>query len=149
MSQVSTVLTLEFKKLTAGAVAPVRGSADAAGYDLCCIEDFTLQPGEQKLVKTGIAVALPYGYYGQLASRSGLCVKEKILTQAGVIDSDYRGEIGVVLYKLPSATNITAFKAGDRITQMIVLKHEAPFVFEVADLSNTNRASGGFGSTGI
>src|SRR5258706_11500493 len=94
--------SLSFEKLDPKAVLPTRGSLSAAGLDLCSIEAITLQPKERRLIRTGLAVAIPAGYYGRLAPRSGLAMQKGIDVLAGVIDADSRGEIGGLLYKAGS-----------------------------------------------
>ena len=137
---------LNVKKLHEQAQLPKRGSAAAIGADLCSVEDVTLQPGERKLIPTGLAIEIQDGYYGRVAPRSGLAVKQGIDTMAGVIDSDYRGEVRVLLINLSNEP--VSFKTGDRIAQLIIEKAEA-FDYEWADeLNDTSRGAGGFGSTG-
>ena len=132
---------------------PARGSEYAAGFDLRAVEQLFIWPGERKVISTGICIEIPTGFYGRIAPRSGLAVKSGIMTMAGVIDSDYRGEIKVVLYN-SSKDEVTQPKLfevspGDRIAQLI-LQAVADFPIEVVtELSDTVRAEGGFGSTGI
>ena len=137
---------INVKKLHAQAKLPVRGSARAIGADLCCVEDFTLQPLERKLVPTGLAIEIHEGYYGRVAPRSGLAVKQGIDTLAGVIDSDYRGEVRVLLINFNHEA--VCFEAGERIAQLIIEKAEAVDYEWAEDLSDTVRGEGGFGSTG-
>jgi dUTP pyrophosphatase len=108
---------------------PTRGSAQAAGYDLYACEDTVIPKGGRKVVQTGISIALPEGHYGRVAPRSGLAVKYGIDTGAGVVDSDYRGLLGVVLFNFGEAD--FPFKAGDRIAQLIIEKISTPDVVEV------------------
>ena len=137
---------IKVKKLHEQAKLPLRGSSYAIGADLCSVEDVTLQPGERKLIPTGLAIEIRDGYYGRVAPRSGLAVKQGIDTMAGVIDSDYRGEVRVLLINLSNEP--VSFKTGDRIAQLIIEKAEA-FDYEWADeLNDTSRGAGGFGSTG-
>src|SRR5689334_10871896 len=89
---------LKFKKLDRLAVLPTRGSPFSAGLCLHSIEATTFEPGQRRLIKTGLAVAIPVGYYGRLAPRSGLAVQKGIDVLAGVIDADYRGEIQCLLH---------------------------------------------------
>ena len=140
------MVTIQFKKLTSLAQVPTRGSDFAAGYDLYSTEDYVLQPGERKLFKTNIAVAIPNGLYGRIAPRSGLAFKDGIDTMAGVIDEDYRGDVGVILINLGSTAK--AFRAGDKIAQ-IIFENYTPASFEetTGELPLTVRAAGGFGST--
>ena len=88
---------LQIKKLNDLAVTPTKGSPQSAGYDLYSIEKYTLKPLERKLFKTGLAMSIPSGMYGRIAPRSGMAFKQGIDVMAGVIDEDYRNEVGVVL----------------------------------------------------
>lgn len=132
--------------LKPGAKMPIRASIGAAGYDLFAIEDVTINCFEFTLVSTGVSMAIPEGYYGRVAPRSGLAVKNGVMVGAGVIDSDYRGEIKVALARLNGVYNI---KAGDRIAQLIIEKISTPTLVQVDWLADTTRGDGGFGSTGI
>ncbi|SHO78184.1 deoxyuridine triphosphate diphosphatase (dUTPase) [Malassezia sympodialis ATCC 42132] len=123
-----------------------RGSKHAAGYDLYACEDALIPKGGRAVVQTGIHIALPEGHYGRVAPRSGLAVKHGIDTGAGVVDCDYRGLLGVVLFNFGSED--FQFHAGDRIAQLIVEKISMPDIEEVETLDETERGSGGFGSTG-
>lgn len=145
---------MNVKKLSDKAVIPSKGSAGAAGYDLYTTESYKLKPGERKAFKTDIAMAIPDGFYGRVAPRSGLAVKHGIDVLAGVIDSDYRGEILVALINLgDKAVELPIVKDGKEtaIAQIII---EAcgtvvgGFV-EVDDLNSTQRGSGGFGSSDL
>ena len=111
---------LRFKQLDPQAVLPKRGSALAAGLDLCSIEDVELQPKQRAAVRTGLAVAIPPGFYGRVAPRSGLAAKNGLDVLAGVIDSDYRGEIHCVLYN--TGDDVIELPAGTKICQLIVEK---------------------------
>jgi dUTP diphosphatase len=139
------MVTIQFKKLSENATVPTRGSDFAAGYDLYATEDYTLQPLERKLFKTGIAMAIASGLYGRIAPRSGLAYKNGIDTMAGVIDEDYRGDVGVILINLGDKP--FEVKVGNKIAQ-IIFEHYNPATFqEVAELPTSVRAEGGFGST--
>jgi dUTP pyrophosphatase len=122
---------------------PFRGTANAAGYDLYTPCDFTLSPQQTVLIKLGIKVEIPEGFYGRIAPRSSYGVKG-IDVFAGVVDSDYRDEVGVVLYN--STNKMFAVNKGDRIAQMIIEKHYSPEITVVKSLSQSDR-EGGFGST--
>ncbi len=125
-----------------------KGSKDAAGYDICTLHDVIVVPG-QNVISTGITVEIPVGFYGQLASRSGLASKG-FLVMGGVIDSDYRGEVKVLLFNLNGDSK--KFEAGDRIAQLIILplyNMELVKATESTSLSETVRGSDGFGSTGL
>lgn len=135
------------KKLSDFAKIPSRGSNFAAGYDLYAAEDTVISRFNRKLVKTDISISIPNGYYGRIAPRSGLAFKNGIDVMAGVIDSDYRGNIGVILFNTDN-NNDFFVKQGDRIAQIIIEKCETAIWEETNDLSNTDRNDGGFGSTG-
>jgi len=135
-------------ELTSGyAKVPSRASNGAAGYDLYATEDTLLNSMERKLLNTGVKVSIPKGFYGRLAPRSGLALKNGLDVLAGVIDSDYTGEVGVLLINL-SCDPIT-IKTGDRIAQIIFEKcFDVDFTI-VDELPKTDRGTDGFGSTGI
>lgn len=140
---------LKFSKLTEYAFAPTRGSKLAAGYDLYSAYDYEI-PAHGKLVaKTDIQVRVPDGTYGRIAPRSGLAAKSFIDIGAGVVDQDYRGNVGVVMFNHADA--IFSIKKGDRIAQLVCEKIEYPELEECNEGLNeaeTERGSGGFGSTG-
>ena len=139
---------MKIKLLDELATVPQRGSSAAAGYDLYAVEPVIIQPNTREVIRTGICLEIPRGFFGQIAPRSGLAVKSGIMTMAGIIDPDYRGEIKVVLYNSDSAQKFVILP-GDRIAQLII-KFCYPANFEVvSELSDTTRADGGFGSTGI
>ena len=141
----TTLDLLRFKQLDPKAELPRRGSALAAGLDICSIEDAELQPKQRAMVRTGLAVAIPPGFYGRVAPRSGLAAKNGLDVLAGVIDSDYRGEIRCVLYN--TGDDPIALPAGTKICQLIVEKIITPEAAWVNDLDSTARGAGGFGST--
>jgi dUTP pyrophosphatase len=128
-----------------GAV-PRYGSDAAAGADLHAAEAVVLGPGERAAVATGIHVELPPGHVGLVWPRSGLALKHGIDTLAGVIDSDYRGEVRVVLVN--HGREPFAIAPGDRVAQMLVQRVERVAFVAAADLDATARGAGGFGSTG-
>ena len=135
------------KILWENAVLPVRGSAGAAGYDLCAAGSCVIPSRGKGTVETGLAVALPAGTYARIAPRSGLAIRNFIDIGAGVVDSDHRGEIKVVLFN-HSAEDFKV-QASDRIVQLITERIETPQVKKVATLDDTDYGAGGFGSTGI
>jgi dUTP pyrophosphatase len=138
--------SLKIKKLHPDAIRPKRESSMAAGYDLRSVSKFIVPAKGKEIIKTGLAIELPSGgYYGRIAPRSGLAVKNFIDVGAGVIDQDYRDELGVVLFNF-SETDF-AVNPGDRIAQLIIEKNYTPDVIETDKLSSTAR-KGGFGSTG-
>ena len=138
--------TIKVKKLHPAAQLPLRGSTWAAGADLYCVEAFTLQAGERKAVPTGLAVEIPPGFYGRVAPRSGWAAKHGIDTLAGIIDSDFRGELLVLLINL-GAELFTA-QSGERIAQLIIERAARCAYAWAEGLADTERGGGGFGSTG-
>ena len=141
-------MKVKFKKLNEEAIIPEFKTAGSAGMDITSIEDVTLNPGQFKIVKTGLACAIKEGYEVQIRPRSGMACKYGItvINTPGTIDSDYRGEIGVGLINL-SAGQFDINK-GDRIAQLVVNKIEQPEIEIVDELDETERGAGGFGSTG-
>lgn len=111
--------------------------------------EMMIKPGETKLVPTGFSIELPIGFEAQIRPRSGLAIKNSIgiMNSPGTIDSDYRGEVKIIVTNFGS--NVFAVKRGDRIAQMVIAKYERIEWEEVRQLSDTTRGSGGFGSTGI
>jgi dUTP pyrophosphatase len=138
---------MKIKLLATNAKAPVRANDCAAGYDLYSSCDALIYPQERMLIKTGISIEIPEGYYGRIAPRSGLALKNGIDIMAGVIDSDYRGDLGVIIYNTDKDKPFH-IKIGDRIAQIVFEKYYN-FDIEVSDeISETTRGDGGFGSTG-
>jgi dUTP pyrophosphatase len=134
---------MNIKKLRPDAVIPFKGSDKSAGYDLSSLEDYTLQSGEYHLFKTGLSMAIPSGKYGRIAPRSGLALKSGIDVMAGVIDEDYRGELGVILINLGKEPK--SFKKGDKIAQIIFENYNNVAFSEVDNLDSTERGGGGWG----
>ena len=147
-------MNIKVKKLNDKAKLPTRGSDQAAGYDLysCFPDDWgerlVIQPNETVKINTGLSMELPEGYFGAIFARSGLAIKQGLRLQNSValIDSDYRGEYIVALH------NDSDFEQriydGDRIAQLVLLPYQQMEFKEVEELSDTDRGSGGFGSTG-
>lgn len=121
-------------------------SAGAAGADLRALGDYVLEPGARLVIKTGFAMAIPEGFYGRVAPRSGLAVRHGIDTLAGVVDADYRGEIGVVLINHGGHDFVIC--EGDRIAQLVLEVCAQAAFEETDDLASTTRGAGGFGSSG-
>ena len=139
---------IKFKRLTETAVIPKRQTTGAAGFDIYSDHNLTrVNLGQVVVIKTGIAVAIPEGYVGLVQPRSGLAVRKGVDTMAGVIDSDYRGELRVVL--TVHSTDIVPFRVepGERIAQLVVVPVMLESM-EVEDLEDTDRGESGFGSTG-
>ena len=120
-----------------------------AGADIVSRIDVTLAPGERTLVPTGISIALPDGYVALVHPRSGLAIKHGVtmVNAPGTVDAGYRGELQVILIN-HDLTESVSFKKGDRIAQLVIQKVERAQFVEVADLPGSERATGGFGSTG-
>ena len=125
---------------------PAQGSAGAAGYDLCVASNCIIPSQGKGTVETGLAVSLPPGTYARIAPRSGLAIKNFIDVGAGVVDSDYRGEIKVALFN--HSGEDFAVQAGDRIAQLILERIETLQVKKVVALDDTDRGARGFGSMG-
>ena len=140
------MISVYIKKLKESALIPTRATDSDAGYDLYSIEDGVIPAGGRKVVGTGIAIAIPTSYYGRVAPRSGLAVKKGIDVLAGVVDSGYRGEVGVVLQNL-SSEHFT-YKKGDRVAQLILEQCNSIGWVELDELKDSERSYGGFGSTG-
>ncbi len=141
---------MELVRLQPTAILPSRASADAAGYDLYSTDHYVIFPGQRVVVSTGVGVQrLPTGTYGRIAPRSGLAVKHGLDTLAGVVDPDYRGEIKVVLLNTDARIPFV-IKPGYRIAQLILESFTTADVIEVVTSSSeTDRGTGGFGSTGV
>lgn len=140
---------LRVKRLSENAVLPVRGSLQAAGYDLASAEDVIVPAHGKAIAKTDLAMIIPGGHYGRIAPRSGFSWKKHTDIGAGVIDSDYRGNVGVVIFN--HSNDDIQIEQGDRIAQLIIEKISLPIVEDVEDgeLELTERGEGGFGSTGM
>ena len=142
--------TIRVKKLHPNAVLPTYGSAEAAGADLyaCLEEAVTIQPGEVYWVPTGVALEVPKGCAGLVYARSSLGAKRGLApaNKVGVVDSDYRGEVKVVL--LNHSKEPQTLQPGERVAQFVITPVLQPDYVEVDDLSDTDRGAGGFGSTG-
>lgn len=145
---------VKIKKLTSTASVPEYKTSGAAGMDLCA--DLpgigvvaTINPGETLLIPTGLSLAIPEGFEGQVRPRSGLALKQSltVLNSPGTLDSDYRGPVGIILYNAGSETRI--IKHGDRIAQLVICPVATATLEVVEDLDSTDRGSGGFGSTGV
>jgi len=131
-----------------GLPLPARQTDGSAGYDVCSAEDATLQPMDRKLLKTGLALAIPAGFEAQVRPRSGLAIKHGLTlpNTPATIDSDYRGELLVAVINL--GTEPVVVTRGMRIAQLVFQRVEAVELVEVAELPESGRGQGGFGSTG-
>ena len=142
--------TIRIKKLHPNAILPTYGTVEAAGADLyaCLDEPVTVEPGRTVWIPTGFAMEVPKGCAGLVYARSGLACKKGLApaNKVGVIDSDYRGPVTVVLYNHGAEAQTVVH--GDRIAQMVITPVLTPAYEEADDLSDTGRGQGGFGSTG-
>jgi dUTP pyrophosphatase len=147
----SEPVTVHVKRLNNGAGLPMPAYASdgAAGMDICAAESLTLKVGKRHAVATGFAFAIPHGFEVQVRPRSGLALKHGItcLNTPGTIDSDYRGEVKVILANLGDEE--FAIQRGDRIAQLVVAPVTHAAMIEVDALDDTVRGAGGFGSTGV
>jgi len=153
-------MQVKIKKVNHLAVIPKYATPGAAGFDLVSVEDVILKPGETRAIKTGLVVEIPSGFEMQVRPRSGLSLKTKlrVANAPGTVDSDYRGEVAVILTNSSVDARDTfgngdggeneEIKAGDRIAQGVIVPVVQATFEEVTDLSETERGAGGFGSTG-
>ena len=143
-------MIIQLIKLKENALLPTRGSEHAAGYDLhaCLEEDTIIAPGETVKIGTGLAIAVPEGYFGAVFARSGLAAKEGLRPAncVGVCDSDYRGEYIIALHN--DSDKARTVRHGDRIAQLVILPFLSAEFEECESLPETARGAGGFGSTG-
>jgi len=143
-------MNIRVKKLRPGAKLPTYGSAEAAGADLyaCLEESVTVAPGESVWIPTGLALEVPKGCAGLIYARSGMACKRGLApaNKVGVVDSDYRGEVCVVLHNHGKAPQ--TIENGERIAQFVITPVYTPIYEEVENLSDSQRGNGGFGSTG-
>jgi dUTP diphosphatase len=141
--------SLRFTRLSDRAAAPERSHRDDAGFDLRACEAVSLAPGERASVGTGIALEIPEGSAGLVLPRSGLAARNGItlVNAPGLIDAGYRGEVRVLLLNTDRSESFEV-EAGDRIAQLVIVRHEAPELEETAELAESVRGEGGFGSTG-
>ena len=140
-------MSLKVKLLSEAAKVPKRATPLSAGYDLCSAVETTVPAKGKCIVSTDLSIEVPHGTYGRIAPRSGLAVKHFIDVGAGVVDADYRGTVGVVLFN--HSDKDFAVDVGDRIAQLVLEVIRTPEVEIVTSLEATDRGEGGYGSTGI
>lgn len=142
-------MILKIKKIDDNAVIPVYKHKGDAGMDICSVENILIPPGERTLVRTGLVFELSEGLEAQIRPRSGLALNHGItvLNSPGTIDSGYRGEVGVIL--INHGEEPFMVEVGMRIAQVVIAKYTSAEIEEVSDVNNTERAEGGFGSTGV
>ena len=141
-------MTLRFRKVHPDAVLPSYAHPSDAGMDVRSVEDLVIAPGKRALVHTGLVMLLPPGYEAQVRPRSGLALKSgvTVLNTPGTIDSGYRGEVGVILANFGDAD--FPVKKGDKIAQIVIAPVTQPEIVETDFIDETDRGTGGFGSTG-
>ena len=142
-------MTVGFKRVHPDAVLPGYAKPGDAGMDLRSVEELSVPPRGRAVVRTGLVMALPPGYEAQVRPRSGLALKSGItvLNTPGTIDAGYRGEVGVILFN--TTDEPFAVRKGDRIAQLVIAAVVEAQVVEAAELGETERGAGGFGSTGV
>lgn len=144
------VISVAIKRLDPSVEVPSYAYAGDAGLDLRANEEVVLQPFERKLISTGIAVAIPEGYAGFVLPRSGMALKRglSLANTPGLIDAHYRGELKVIAVNLDAHEPIV-IERGERIAQLVIQKVPVVTLCEVAELDETDRGAGGFGSSGV
>lgn len=153
-------MRIKIKKLHEDAVIPSYATRGSAGFDLIALENVDIQPGETKLIKTGLSIEVPEGYELQVRPRSGTSLKTplRVANSPGTVDSDYRGEICIIMTNAQSVFHMAAgvhstsyaqyINKGDRIAQGVICPIVQADFLEVEELNDTQRGAGGFGSTG-
>ena len=142
-------MTLAFRRIHPDAVLPAYAHPSDAGMDVKSVDELVIPVGKRALVHTGLVMMLPPGYEAQVRSRSGLALKHgvTVLNSPGTIDSGYRGEVGVILANFGDAPFAVA--KGDKVAQLVIAPVTQPEIVESAEVDETDRGTGGFGSTGV
>lgn len=145
------LMQIPVKLLRPGAILPQYMTPQAAGMDLCAAlaSPICLRPGERQLIPTGLAMAIPAGFEGQVRPRSGLALRQglALVNAPGTIDADYRGEIGIIM--INHGQESVTLNPGDRIAQLVIAPVVRGQLLAVEDLEQTQRSEGGFGHTGV
>ena len=139
-------MKIRFKQLKEGGQKPLKKNEGDAGYDICSCENHLIEPMSRRLIGTGISLQIPEGFYAHVSDRSGLALNSGAHCLGKIIDSTYRGEIGVIIYNTDMYTPIK-IKSGQRIAQIIIKKYEK-VEFEEEELELSERGEKGFGSSG-
>lgn len=142
-----TTVMVHIKKMHENAILPVYKSDNAAGFDLAASTHVDLKPGETRLVPLGWAFEIPEGYELQIRPRSGVSLKTPLRVVLGTVDSDYRGEVSVIVHN--TSVNTESISYGERIAQGVLNKVPRARFLQMTELSSTNRGTGGFGSSGV
>jgi dUTP pyrophosphatase len=140
-------MDIHIKLLSENAKIPTQGTPFSAGYDLYAAEEAVIPRLGRKLIKTNVSMAIPMNHYGRIAPRSGLAYKNGIDILAGVIDADYRGDIGIILYNTDNNIDFSV-KVGDKIAQIIIESCSSVNFVKSQDLPISKRGEGGYGHTG-
>jgi len=140
-------MDIHIKLLSENAKIPTQGTPFSAGYDLYAAEETVIPRLGRKLIKTNVSMAIPMNHYGRIAPRSGLAYKNGIDILAGVIDADYRGDIGIILYNTDNNIDFPV-KVGDKIAQIIIESCSSVNFVKSQDLPISKRGEGGYGHTG-
>ena len=140
-------MKLKIKKLHNDAVMPSYATDGSAGFDLSALEEVLIYAGQTLIVKTGLSFEIPKGYEMQIRPRSGVTVKTKLRVALGTIDSDYRGEVGIIVDNI--GDDFKRIGKGERIAQAVISPINQATFEQVTELDDTERGSGGFGSTGL
>ena len=140
------MLNLKIKKIDPEAITPFKSKKGDAGLDLSSLKNYSIKPSEKILIETGISLEIPEGFVGLIWDRSGLAAKHSLHCLAGVIDSNYRGEIKIVLINLGKETY--EIERGNRVAQLLIQKIEEVYLEEVESLEESSRGERGFGSGG-
>jgi dUTP pyrophosphatase len=146
---IRTALVVPVQQMHQNATVPTLGTEGAAAFDLYAVADGHIDGNSNAVIPVGIGMEIPPGYVGLICSRSGLAAKKNVfvLNAPGVIDSDYRGEIKLIMMNAYIVR--FSYKAGDRLAQMMFIKHERVIFEQAVELGGTARGEGGFGSTGV
>lgn len=140
-------MNINIKLLSSNSKIPTKVRDDDAGYDLYSIDEYIIKPMERTLVKTGVSLEIPSGYYGHISDRSGMALRKGAHCLGKVVDPSFRGEIGVIILNTDMYEPIK-IQSGDRIAQMIFKKYENVSFVESSDLEKTERDEKGYGSSG-
>ncbi len=141
------MVKVRVKKLNENTVIPSYAHGGDAGFDLSSAYDYVIRSGKREIVKTGFSMEIPEGYFGNIKDRSSVTLKNGVHVLAGVVDSNYRGEVGIVMINLGEEDY--EIRVGDRVAQMLLEKVERVEFEEASELEDSLRGTGGFGSSGV
>ena len=147
LSRIFASKNIQIKKNNNNAKIPTKEYEDAAGFDIYSSSTYSLNPGERVIVSSGLSMALPKNSFGMITGRSGNTIKKGLFVAPGIIDSDYRGDVGIMCFNL--SDSVININTGDKIAQMLILPTSKANIIESQSLNNTSRGDNGFGSTGM